>query len=57
MEGRFCDSILAVFLINMNREKDFAKRIMNERYGKGNYRKGPDTEFNKIKKWGDRAWE
>ncbi len=41
----------------MNREKDFAKRIMNERYGKGNYRKGPDTEFNKIKKWGDRAWE
>ena len=37
--------------------RDFAKRLLDEKYGKGNYRKGPKSEYNKIKKWGDRAWE
>lgn len=37
--------------------KEFAKRIMNEKYGPGNYNKGPKTEFNKIKKWADRSFE
>ena len=37
--------------------KDFAKRLMEEQYGKGNYDKGPRSEFNKIKKWGDRSFE
>lgn len=36
---------------------DFATRLMDEKYGKGNYRKGPDSEYNKIKKWGDRGFE
>ena len=36
--------------------KDFAKRLLDEKYGKGNYKKGPDTEFSKIQKWGDRAF-
>jgi len=37
--------------------KDFAKRLLDEKYGAGNYSKGPTSEFNKIKKWGDRAFE
>jgi hypothetical protein len=37
--------------------KQFAKRLCDERYGKGNYRTGPKSDFNKIKKWGDRAFE
>ncbi len=32
----------------------FADRVCNDRYGKNNYRKGPGTEYNKIRKWGDR---
>lgn len=35
----------------------FAKRICDERYGNNNYPKGPRSDFNKIKKWGDRAFE
>jgi hypothetical protein len=35
--------------------KDFAKRLMDDKYGKGNYDTGPSSEFNKIKKWGDRG--
>jgi hypothetical protein len=30
---------------------------MNEKYGSGNYPKGPGSEFNMIKKWGDRAFQ
>lgn len=30
---------------------------MDEKYGKGNYPKGPGTEYNKIRKWGDRAFQ
>lgn len=37
--------------------KDFAKRLMDEQYGPGNYDKGTGTPFNQIKKWGDRSWE
>jgi hypothetical protein len=37
--------------------KDFAKKLMHEKYGPGNYTTGPKTEFNKIKKWADRAFE
>ena len=34
---------------------DFANRLMNERYGSGNYKKGPDSEYNKLKKYGDKG--
>jgi RHS repeat-associated protein len=34
--------------------KDFAKRLMDEKYGAGSYDKGPGSEFNKLKKYGDR---
>lgn len=37
--------------------RDFAKRLLNDKYGVGNYPTGPGSEFNKIKKWGDRAFE
>lgn len=37
--------------------KAFAKRLCDERYGAGNYDKGPGSEYNKIKKWGDRGFE
>jgi RHS repeat-associated protein len=37
--------------------KEFAKRLMDEKYGSGNYDKGPRTPFSQIKKWGDRSWE
>ena len=35
--------------------KEFAKRVMDERYGKDNYRTGPGSEYNKLKKYGDRG--
>lgn len=35
--------------------KDFAKRVMDKRYGEGNYKKGPTSEYNILKKWGDRG--
>lgn len=35
----------------------FAKRLCDERYGAGNYKKGPDSDYSKIRKWGDRAFE
>ena len=34
--------------------KDIARRLLDERYGPGNWRGGPDSEENKIKKWIDR---
>ena len=37
--------------------KQFAKRLMDERYGVGNYDQGVGSEYNKIKKWGDRGFE
>jgi hypothetical protein len=37
--------------------RQFAERLLDEKYGKGSYPTGPGSEFNKIKKWGDRAFE
>jgi RHS repeat-associated protein len=37
--------------------KEFAKRLCEQKYGKGNYDKGPGSDFNKIKKWGDRSFQ
>ncbi len=37
--------------------KQFAKRLLNEKYGEGNYKTGPKTEYNQIQKWGDRSFE
>jgi hypothetical protein len=36
--------------------KDFAKRVLDERFGSGNYQTGPESDYNKIKKWGDKAF-
>jgi RHS repeat-associated protein len=36
--------------------KDFAKRLLDEKYGPGKYDSGPGSEFNKVRKWGDRAF-
>ncbi len=36
--------------------KAFAKRILNEKYGKNGWDK-KNPEFNQIKKWGDRSFE
>ena len=37
--------------------RDFADRILGEKYGNKGYDKGPASEHNKIRKWGDRAFE
>ncbi|WP_157365581.1 hypothetical protein [Zooshikella ganghwensis] len=37
--------------------KKFADRLLNDKYGPNNYPKGPNTEHNKIKKWGDRSFQ
>ncbi|WP_449418684.1 hypothetical protein [Phormidium nigroviride] len=36
---------------------EFAKRLLDEKYGAGNYPDGPGTEFNKLKKYGTRHFE
>jgi len=33
---------------------NFAKRLLDEKYGTDNYPKGPGSEFSKLKKYGDR---
>lgn len=35
---------------------DFADRLSDKKYGPGKYKKGPGTEHNKIKKYGDRSF-
>jgi hypothetical protein len=37
--------------------RDFAERLLDGKYGRGNYPTGPGSEFSKIKKWGDRAFQ
>jgi hypothetical protein len=39
--------------------KNFANRLMDEKYGKGNWQQNPDRmkEYSQIKKWGDRGFE
>ena len=34
----------------------FATLLMNNKYGKGNWEKGTNSQFSKIKKWGDRSF-
>lgn len=34
---------------------DFAKRILNDKYGKGKWKNGPGSEFSEIKKWAQRS--
>jgi hypothetical protein len=36
---------------------DFAERLLDEKYGPGIYPRGPGSEYNKIKKWGDRSFK
>ena len=36
--------------------KDFAKRLCDEAFGKGNYDTGPKSDYNRLKKYGDRAF-
>ena len=35
----------------------FAKRVLDQKYGPGQYDVGPNSEFNKIKKFGDRNFD
>jgi RHS repeat-associated protein len=35
----------------------FSRRLLDKKYGKGNYPTKSQTEYSKIKKWGDRAFE
>lgn len=35
----------------------FAKRLLDQKYGKGNCREGAGSEFNQMRKWGDRAFD
>ena len=37
--------------------KQFARRLLDAKYGAGKYKTGQGTEFNKIQKWGDRGFE
>ncbi|MFE7798669.1 hypothetical protein [Nocardia sp. NPDC057440] len=38
--------------------KAYARRLLDEHYGPGNWEgTGPGSEFSKIKKYGDRAWQ
>ena len=37
--------------------KDFAQRLCDKKFGKGNYNKGPGSDYNKLKKWGDRGFK
>jgi hypothetical protein len=34
----------------------FAKRVLDQKYGPGNYPTGPGSEYNKVGKYGDRAF-
>ncbi len=37
--------------------RDFAQRLLDGKHGAGRYPTGPGSEFSKIRKWGDRAFE
>ncbi|REK46751.1 MAG: RHS repeat-associated core domain-containing protein [Planctomycetota bacterium] len=37
--------------------RDFAKRLMDEKYGAGNWKRGAGTEFSEIQKWADRSFQ
>ena len=61
VRGIYIIILLAVFLglaVYMTVSgKEFAKRLLDEKYGKGNYTTGPGSEYNKIRKWGDRGFK
>jgi hypothetical protein len=35
----------------------FARRLLDAKYGPGNYPTGPGSEFNKLRKFADRAFD
>ena len=35
--------------------KDFARRLCDDKYGQDNYDKGPGSEYNKLRKYGDKG--
>jgi len=35
----------------------YAKRILDHKFGPGNWSEGPATDYNKIKKWANEHWE
>jgi hypothetical protein len=35
----------------------YAERLMNHKFGKGNWKEGPGTDYNKIKKWANEHFE
>ena len=37
--------------------KDFARRLCDDKFGPGNYKTGPASDFNRIKNWGDRGFK
>jgi len=37
--------------------RTFAARLLDEKYGKGSYPRGAGSEFSKLQKWADRAFE
>jgi RHS repeat-associated protein len=37
--------------------EDSAKRLLDEKYGPGNWERGAGKEFSQIQKWGDRAFQ
>jgi len=37
--------------------RDFAGRLLNNKYGESNWQRGAGSEFSKIQKWGDRGFE
>ena len=47
------DSVLS----KVNLEKNLPKRTLDDKYGCGNYGRGPGSEFNKLQKYGDRHFE
>jgi hypothetical protein len=36
--------------------KDFAKRLLDKKYGSGSWKKDPGTEYNQLRKYGDRGF-
>jgi phage-related protein len=37
--------------------KDYATRVLNHKYGEGNWNPGPGSEYSQIQKWADRHFE
>ena len=37
--------------------KEFARRVMDLRYGKGNWKTGTKSEYSALQKWGDRGFQ